>query len=55
MEPVKLPAGYLLPPGKTMADMRQITVDLLASEGLDVEALKAQEAKGEVPSDDDQR
>lgn len=40
MEPMKLPAGYLLPTGKTMTDVRKIDLELLASEGLDTEALK---------------
>jgi hypothetical protein len=53
MESVKLPAGYLLPPGKTMADIREITLDLLAGEGLDVEALKAGEAPGDEPDADE--
>lgn len=40
MEPMKLPAGYLLPEGKTMADIREVDLDLLASEGVDVGAKK---------------
>jgi hypothetical protein len=47
MEPVNLPPGYLLPPGKTMDDIRRIDLELLAGEGLDVEALKPAEAAGE--------
>ena len=34
MEPVKLPAGYRLPKGTTMADVRRLDQELLASEGL---------------------
>jgi hypothetical protein len=41
MESMKLPAGYLLPEGKTMADIRQIDRELLAAEGLDIEATKS--------------
>lgn len=40
MESMKLPAGYLLPEGKTMADIRRIDLELLASEGLDVEQIR---------------
>lgn len=49
MEPVKLPAGYLLPAGKTMADVRQMDLELLASEGLDLDSLDLDEASGEDP------
>lgn len=41
MEPVKLPAGYLLPEGTTMADVRHLERELLASEGLKIEDLEA--------------
>ncbi len=41
MEPVKLPAGYLLPEGTTMADVRRLELELLASEGLKIEDLEA--------------
>lgn len=37
MEPVKLPAGYRLPKGTTMADVRRLDEELLASEGLKVQ------------------
>jgi hypothetical protein len=37
MEPVKLPAGYRLPKGTTMADVRRLDQELLASEGLKVQ------------------
>lgn len=46
MEPVKLPAGYLLPEGTTMADVRRLDLELLASEGLTVEGLEI-EGSGE--------
>lgn len=41
MEPVKLPAGYLLPEGTTMADVRRLELELLASEGLKIEDLES--------------
>jgi hypothetical protein len=47
MESMKLPAGYLLPEGKTMADIRQMDLELLASEGLDIEPMKADDASDE--------
>jgi len=37
MEPVKLPAGYRLPKGTTMADVRRLDQELLASEGLKIQ------------------
>jgi hypothetical protein len=49
MEPVNLPPGYLLPPGKTMDDIRRIDLELLAGEGLDVEALEPVEAADKSP------
>jgi hypothetical protein len=42
MEPMKLPAGYRLPKGTTMADVRRLDRELLASEGLKVDHLKAE-------------
>ncbi len=33
---MKLPDGYLLPEGKTMADVRKLDLELLASESLNV-------------------
>lgn len=53
MEPLKLPAGYLLPEGKTMADIRQIDLELLASEGLDIKAIRADDASEENPDNDE--
>lgn len=47
MEPVNLPAGYLLPTGKTMADVRQMDLELLASEGLDLDSLDLDDSSGE--------
>lgn len=49
MEPMKLPAGYLLPEGTTMADVRRLDQELLASEGLEVEGLQANEADEQTP------
>jgi len=45
MEPVKLPAGYLLPEGTTMADVRRLELELLASEGLKIEDLQAEDGR----------
>lgn len=45
MEPVKLPAGYRLPKGTTMADVRRLDHELLASEGLKVDDLKAENGR----------
>ena len=45
MEPVKLPAGYLLPEGTTMADVRRLELELLASEGLTIEDLQAEDGR----------
>jgi hypothetical protein len=33
MKPVKLPAGYRLPKGTTMADVRRLDQELLSGEG----------------------
>jgi hypothetical protein len=49
MEPVKLPAGYRLPEGTTMADVRQLDRELLASEGLEVKGLQTREGGEETP------
>lgn len=43
MEPMKLPAGYRLPKGTTMADVRRLDRELLSSEGLKVDDLKAED------------
>lgn len=50
MEPVNLPAGYLLPKGKTMQDILRLDAELLASEGLDPEW----PGFDEKPEDDDE-
>lgn len=49
MEPVKLPAGYRLPKGTTMADVRRLDQELLASESLEVQGRKAEEGHEETP------
>lgn len=49
MEPMKLPAGYRLPKGTTMADVRRLDQELLASEGLQVQGHKAKEDHGKTP------
>jgi len=46
---MKLPAGYRLPKGTTMADVRQLDQELLASEGLEVQGHKGKEDHGETP------
>jgi hypothetical protein len=51
MESMKLPAGYRLPKGTTMADVRQLDLELLASEGLEVDDLKAKDSS----RDDDRK
>lgn len=51
MKPVKLPAGYRLPKGATMADVRRLDQELLASEGLGAQGHKAKEGHEETPSE----
>lgn len=51
MESLKLPAGYLLPEGTTMADVRRVDLELLASEGLDVKGLETEDAEKDPPSE----
>lgn len=41
IEETTLPGGYLLPEGTTMADVRRLELELLASEGLKIEDLEA--------------
>jgi hypothetical protein len=38
-----LPAGYLLPEGTTMADVRRLDFELFVTEGLEVAGLKAED------------
>ena len=51
MEPMKLPAGYRLPKGTTMTDVRRLDQELLASEGLDAQG-KAKEGRKKTPPAD---
>ena len=52
MESMKLPAGYLLPEGTTMADVRRLDRELLASEGLDVKDLEVKDSdEDDCPAD----
>lgn len=43
----RLPDGYLLPEGATMADVRRLDRELLASEGLKIEDLEAGSGQGD--------
>jgi hypothetical protein len=45
MEPVKLPAGYRLPKGTTMTDVRRLDQELLASEGLKAQGPGSKESR----------
>jgi hypothetical protein len=49
MEPVKLPAGYRLPEGTTMADVRRLDQELLASEGQEAKGLQAKKSDQDTP------
>jgi hypothetical protein len=49
MEPVKLPAGYRLPKGTTMADVRRLDQELLASEGLKIQGPGGKDSHGGGP------
>jgi hypothetical protein len=49
MKSVKLPAGYRLPKGTTMADVRRLDQELLGSEGLEVRGYKAKEGQKRTP------
>jgi hypothetical protein len=49
MEPMKLPAGYRLPKGTTMADVRRLDQELLASEDLDPQGHKSKEGREKAP------
>ena len=53
MDPVKLPAGYLLPEGMTMKDVLRIDAEILASEGLDPEWPGFDERQEQTESDSD--
>lgn len=49
MKPVKLPAGYRLPKGTTMADVRRLDQELLSSEGLEMQGRTAEEGRKKTP------
>ncbi len=46
---MKLPAGYRLPKGTTMADVRRLDQELLANEGLETQDQKAKEGHEGTP------
>jgi len=52
MEPVKLSAGYRLPKGTTMADIRRLDQELLESEGLEARGHQAKEGREKAPSEE---
>jgi len=52
MEPVKLPAGYRLPKGTTMADVRRLDQELLSGEGRQVQSHKAKEGQKRTPPEE---
>jgi hypothetical protein len=45
IEGTRLPGGYLLPEGATMADVQRLELELLASEGLKIEDLQAEDGR----------
>lgn len=49
---MKLPDGYRLPEGTTMADVRQLDQELLASEGLEVQGLQVKKGREEPPPEE---
>lgn len=49
MKPMKLPAGYRLPKGTTMADVRRLDQELLASEGFDARSRKGKGGPEKTP------
>ena len=53
MHPVKLSAGYRLPKGTTMADVRRLDQELLASEGLEAQSHKVNGGREEVPPEEE--
>lgn len=52
MKPVKLPAGYRLPKGTTMADVRRLDQELLASEGLEARGHMAKKGQRRTPREE---
>lgn len=45
VEGTRLPGGYRLPEGATMADVRRLEVELLESEGLKIEDLQTEDGR----------
>ena len=45
MKPVKLPAGYRLPKGTTMADVRRLDQELLSGQGHQAQSHDAQKGQ----------
>lgn len=52
MESVKLSAGYRLPKGTTMADLRRLDQEFLESEGFETREHKAKEGREKAPSEE---
>lgn len=52
MEPVKLPAGYCLPKGTTMADVRRLDQELLSSDGREGQGRKVNEGRRKTPPEE---
>jgi hypothetical protein len=52
MEPVKLPAGYRLPKGTTMADVRRLDQELLSNDGREGQRHKANEGRKKAPPEE---
>lgn len=52
MEPVKLPAGYRLPKGTTMADVRRLDQELLSGEVQQAQGHKAKEGQKRTPPEE---
>jgi hypothetical protein len=46
---MKVPDGYRLPEGTTMADVRRLDQELLASEGLEVQGHKGKDGQTKTP------
>ncbi len=53
MEPMNLPAGYLLPEGKNMRDILRLDAELLAREGIDPGWAEPESTPSDEGSDSD--
>jgi hypothetical protein len=53
MEPMNLPAGYLLPEGKDMRDILRLDAELLAQEGIDPKWAEPEPEPADGDSDSD--